>query len=244
MTSDVISRTDGRTGRVAAIYARVSSERQRQDETIQSQTVGCVRLAAAPSESGVAPRPTLESLRRPRQLRDRSHGRRLARRDARSGWGSRSCPVIESDRPAPELSGGCPKSSRARMSRGPASHGSRARPSPGNCAVLSGSQAMIAEHAATHRSPKTRPVAGSCIASSRRRSCATCSPATSGTAARSATSPVADRARRAHPDGQDGVGPLDRVGDAAQPRLPRTGRLTDQDRRSARRTDPYHPRAR
>jgi site-specific DNA recombinase len=43
--SDVISQ-DGRTGRVAAIYARVSSERQRQDETIQSQTVGLRELAA------------------------------------------------------------------------------------------------------------------------------------------------------------------------------------------------------
>ena len=37
---------DGQTGRVAAIYARVSSERQRQDETIQSQTVGLRELAA------------------------------------------------------------------------------------------------------------------------------------------------------------------------------------------------------
>ena len=45
--SGVISRADGRTGRVAAIYARVSSERQRQDETIQSQTVGLRELAAA-----------------------------------------------------------------------------------------------------------------------------------------------------------------------------------------------------
>ena len=44
--SDVISQADGRTGRVAAIYARVSSERQRQDETIQSQTVGLRELAA------------------------------------------------------------------------------------------------------------------------------------------------------------------------------------------------------
>ena len=44
MTSDVISQQ--RTGRVAAIYARVSSERQRQDETIQSQTVGLRELAA------------------------------------------------------------------------------------------------------------------------------------------------------------------------------------------------------
>jgi site-specific DNA recombinase len=45
--SDVISRADGRAGRVAAIYARVSSERQRQDETIHSQTVGLRELAAA-----------------------------------------------------------------------------------------------------------------------------------------------------------------------------------------------------
>lgn len=46
MMSDVISQADGRMGRVAAIYARVSSERQRQDETIQSQTVGLRELAA------------------------------------------------------------------------------------------------------------------------------------------------------------------------------------------------------
>ena len=38
--SDSVSQANGQTGRVAAIYARVSSERQRQDETIQSQTVG------------------------------------------------------------------------------------------------------------------------------------------------------------------------------------------------------------
>ena len=31
MMSDAISQADGRTGRVAAIYARVSSERQRQE---------------------------------------------------------------------------------------------------------------------------------------------------------------------------------------------------------------------
>ena len=32
-----------RAGGVAAIYARVSSERQRQDQTIASQTVGVAR---------------------------------------------------------------------------------------------------------------------------------------------------------------------------------------------------------
>ena len=41
--SETVSQT---SGRVAAIYARVSSERQRQDETIQSQTVGLRELAA------------------------------------------------------------------------------------------------------------------------------------------------------------------------------------------------------
>jgi site-specific DNA recombinase len=46
MMSDVTVRAGVRTGRVAAIYARVSSERQRQDETIQSQTVGLRELAA------------------------------------------------------------------------------------------------------------------------------------------------------------------------------------------------------
>src|SRR4051794_5152519 len=35
------------TGRTAAAYARVSSERQRQDETIRSQTVGLRELAAS-----------------------------------------------------------------------------------------------------------------------------------------------------------------------------------------------------
>ena len=44
---NTVSQTDGPTGRVAAIYARVSSERQRQDETIQSQTVGLRELAHA-----------------------------------------------------------------------------------------------------------------------------------------------------------------------------------------------------
>jgi len=44
MMSDRFSQQ--RTGRVAAIYARVSSERQRQDETIKSQTVGLRELAA------------------------------------------------------------------------------------------------------------------------------------------------------------------------------------------------------
>src|SRR5919109_1480853 len=43
--SDAIT-ANGQTGRVAAIYARVSSERQRQDETIHSQTVGLRELAA------------------------------------------------------------------------------------------------------------------------------------------------------------------------------------------------------
>ena len=44
--TEVISQAQVRTGRVAAIYARVSSERQRQDETIHSQTVGLRELAA------------------------------------------------------------------------------------------------------------------------------------------------------------------------------------------------------
>jgi len=46
--SSVVSQEQApdRVGRVAAIYARVSSERQRQDETIQSQTVGLRELAA------------------------------------------------------------------------------------------------------------------------------------------------------------------------------------------------------
>ena len=62
--SDMVSQADGRTGRVAAIYARVSSERQRQDETIQSQTVGLRELAAdaraaAPGGSGVRGRGVL-----------------------------------------------------------------------------------------------------------------------------------------------------------------------------------------
>ncbi|MGI8429319.1 MAG: recombinase family protein [Solirubrobacteraceae bacterium] len=42
--SDTVTRTDGQV-RVAAIYARVSSERQRQEQTIQSQTVALRELA-------------------------------------------------------------------------------------------------------------------------------------------------------------------------------------------------------
>ncbi len=47
--SSVVSQEQAleRAGRVAAIYARVSSERQRQDQTIASQTVGLRELAAA-----------------------------------------------------------------------------------------------------------------------------------------------------------------------------------------------------
>ena len=46
--SSVVSQEQApdRAGRVAAIYARVSSERQRQDQTIASQTVGLRELAA------------------------------------------------------------------------------------------------------------------------------------------------------------------------------------------------------
>ncbi len=48
MSSSEVSKEQAlqRPGRVAAIYARVSSERQRQDETIGSQTVGLRELAA------------------------------------------------------------------------------------------------------------------------------------------------------------------------------------------------------
>src|SRR5919108_6132774 len=45
MMSDTIGRADARQVRVAAIYARVSSERQRQEQTIQSQTVALRELA-------------------------------------------------------------------------------------------------------------------------------------------------------------------------------------------------------
>src|SRR5512132_984454 len=45
MMSGKVSQTDGRQVRVAAIYARVSSERQRQDRTIASQTVALRELA-------------------------------------------------------------------------------------------------------------------------------------------------------------------------------------------------------
>jgi site-specific DNA recombinase len=43
--SEQTERVGGQTGRAAAIYARVSSERQRQDETIHSQTAGLRELA-------------------------------------------------------------------------------------------------------------------------------------------------------------------------------------------------------
>jgi site-specific DNA recombinase len=46
-SSSAVSELQERSGRVAAIYARVSSERQRRDETIRSQTVGLRELAEA-----------------------------------------------------------------------------------------------------------------------------------------------------------------------------------------------------
>ena len=46
-------------------------------------------------------------------------------------------------------------------------------------------------------------------------------------------------------DRQDALGPLDGLGDAAQPRLPRAGRVReDEDRRAPRRPDAHHPPAR
>jgi site-specific DNA recombinase len=47
MMSGTVSQAQGRTGRVAAIYARVSSERQRREQTIRSQTAGLRELARA-----------------------------------------------------------------------------------------------------------------------------------------------------------------------------------------------------
>ena len=46
-SSLVEQQSSGRRGRVAAIYARVSSDRQRREQTIQSQTVALRELAAA-----------------------------------------------------------------------------------------------------------------------------------------------------------------------------------------------------
>jgi site-specific DNA recombinase len=46
-STQITSRVPGRSGRVAAIYARVSSDRQRREQTIQSQTVALRELAVA-----------------------------------------------------------------------------------------------------------------------------------------------------------------------------------------------------
>ncbi|PZS29470.1 MAG: recombinase family protein, partial [Pseudonocardiales bacterium] len=46
-TAGMISPAAGRSGRVAAIYARVSSDRQRREQTIQSQTAALRELAGA-----------------------------------------------------------------------------------------------------------------------------------------------------------------------------------------------------
>ena len=45
--SDSVLMTGKRSGRVAAIYARVSSDRQRREQTIRSQTAALRELAAA-----------------------------------------------------------------------------------------------------------------------------------------------------------------------------------------------------
>jgi site-specific DNA recombinase len=47
MDGSAVSQARERTGRVAAIYARVSSERQRREETIRSQTAALRELAGA-----------------------------------------------------------------------------------------------------------------------------------------------------------------------------------------------------
>ena len=53
---------------------------------------------------------------------------------------------------------------------------------------------------------------------------------------------LADRAGRADQDRQDALGPLDDLGDAAQPRLSRAGRVReDEDRRAPRRPDARPP---
>ena len=65
--SDMISEGTA-TGRVAAIYARVSSERQRQDETIQSQPAGLRELAA--QRGLLAPRTSCLRMRGSRARRD------------------------------------------------------------------------------------------------------------------------------------------------------------------------------
>ena len=44
--ASVVGRSTGRSGRVAAIYARVSSDRQRREQTIRSQTAALRELAA------------------------------------------------------------------------------------------------------------------------------------------------------------------------------------------------------
>jgi site-specific DNA recombinase len=112
--SDTVTQIDGKV-RVAAIYARVSSERQRQEQTIQSQTAALRELAEqrdllVPGEfifeddgfSGASlHRPALE------RLRDRAFDGcfevvlchapdRLARRYAYQGCCSRSSPAAGS----------------------------------------------------------------------------------------------------------------------------------------------------
>ena len=271
--SDMVSQANGRAGRVAAIYARVSSERQRQDETIGSQTVGLRELAAQRGlllaedlvfedegfSGATLTRPALE------RLRDRAaegafevllcHAPdRLARRYAYqvllleelARAGVEVCFAKEPER------GGTPEDELLRQFQGMIAEYERAqiaertrrgklhRARGGSQAVMSAAPygyryVKKAEHRDAYweidelEAQVVRDVFARYV--------------NEGTSI--GELPVADRARHQDPDGQDGVGPLDRLGDAAQPGLSRTGRVReDEDRRASRRTDAHHPSAR
>ena len=259
---------------MAAIYARVSSERQRQDETIQSQTVGLRELAAdrgllVPEDlvfedegfSGATlTRPALE------RLRDRAaegafevllcHAPdRLARRYAyqvllleefqRAGVEVRFAKEPErgatpEDELLRQFQGMIAEYERAQI-RERTRRGKLHRARTGHQAVLSAAPygyryVKKSEHSEgfweidAAQAEIVREVFERYV--------------NDGTSIGEIARWLTERGV-ANADRQGRVGPLQRLGDAAQHRLPRAGRVReDQDTRAARQADTHHPRPR
>ena len=169
--SDVVSQVEGGRARVAAIYARVSSERQRQDETIHSQTVGLRELAATrgllgPRGLGVRGRGVLGRDADP-------PGARAAARP--SGGGSVRGAALPRARPARaplRLPGAAARGARARRRGGRASRRSPSGAGSPEDELLRQFQGMIAEyeraqirraHPPREAAPRPRRLAGGAV---------------------------------------------------------------------------------
>ena len=259
---------------MAAIYARVSSERQRQDETIASQTVGLRELAGErglllPEDlifedegfSGATlTRPALE------RLRDRAaegafevllcHAPdRLARRYAYQvllleEFARAGVEVIfarggeHSGTPEDELlrqfQGMIAEYERAQI-RERTRRGKLHRARTGHQAVMAGAPygyRFVKKTEHTEGYWEINETEAHVVREVFRRY-------TEEQVAIAELARWLTAQRDPDPDRQDGVGSLDGVGDVAQPRLPRAGRLRqDEGRRPPRQADAHDPRSR